>query len=152
MKIERILCPIDFSEYSQQTLTYAALLASSFGANLYVLNVFENLHGGDRYLVLHLTPEEIAQKMKSDAEDMLKSLTGKIQATIAVEAFVREGKAFVEIIRLAREKEVDLIVMGSHGRTGLPRLLIGSVAEKVTRKAPCPVLIVKDKGSKFEMP
>ena len=65
---------------------------------------------------------------------------------------MREGKAFVEIIKTARKDDIDLIIMGSHGRTGLSHVLIGSVAERVVRKAPCPVLIVKDKHTKFEMP
>ena len=58
----------------------------------------------------------------------------------------------VEIIKTARKNNIDLIIMGSHGRTGLPHVLIGSVAERVARKAHCPVLIVKDKNTKFEMP
>jgi universal stress protein A len=114
--------------------------------------VNEELRGFDQYMILALTPQEIKEKMEKEAHEQLKSLMSEVKSRTEVEAEVREGKAFVEIIKLAREKDIDLVVMGSHGRTGLPHLLIGSVAEKVTRKTPCPVLIVKDKGSKFEMP
>ena len=76
----------------------------------------------------------------------------KSTARTKVETDIREGKAFVEIIKKAKEDDADLIVMGSHGRSGLSHILIGSVAEKVTRKAPCPVFIVKAKDTQFVMP
>lgn len=72
------------------------------------------------------------------------------QITIALE--IAEGKPFIEIIKAAKNYDVDLIVMGTHGRTGLQHMLIGSVAEKVVRKAPCPVLTVKHPDYEFEMP
>ena len=152
MKIKRILCPVDFSEPSDQALKYAASLAKTFDAKLLLFHAFEHLQGYEQYLIVTITPQEIKEKMEKEALNQLKTLARKIESSIEVEAKVREGKAFVEIISMAREEDVDLIVMACHGRTGLPHLLIGSVAEKVTRKAPCPVLVVKDKGSKFEMP
>jgi universal stress protein A len=152
MKIKRILCPVDFSEHSVRAFEYADFLARSHGAKLLLLHVFEHLQGYDHYLILALTPQEIREKMEKAAKDQLKSFMNEVESHTEVEAEVREGKAFVEIVRKAKEEDVDLIVMGSHGRSGLQHLLIGSVAEKVTRKARCPVLIVKDKNARFEMP
>ena len=71
---------------------------------------------------------------------------------VTCEVLVRDGQPFVQIIRCAREVKADLIVMGSHGRSGLAQMLIGSVAEKVVRKAPCSVLIVKHPTQNFRMP
>lgn len=150
--IKKILCPVDFSEPSELAVKYAASLASLFGAKLHLLHVVEHLHGHEHFLILALTPQEIAEKMKTQAQEQLSRFTSHLDEGSEIEAEVREGKAFVEIIKMAREESIDLIVMGSHGRTGLPHILIGSVAERVIRKAPCPVLIVKAKDRKFEMP
>ena len=71
---------------------------------------------------------------------------------VRCEVLIRDGQLFVQIIRCAREVKADIIVMGSHGRTGLAQVLLGSVAEKVVRKAPCSVLIIKHPTQKFRMP
>ncbi|MFQ5639793.1 MAG: universal stress protein [bacterium] len=152
MKIKKILCAVDFSEYSEQALKYAAFLSRSHGAKLILLHVIEPLHGSEQYMVLALTPLEIKVKLKDEANNQLSALANNVKSSTKVETAVREGKAFVEIIKKAKEDRVDLIVMGSHGRTGLEHILIGSVAEKVTPKASCPVLIVKGKDTKFKMP
>ncbi len=152
MKIKNILCPVDFSTPSDISVQHAESLASLFGARLYLLHVIEHLHGDEHYMILMLTPQEIAEKMKKEAEKQLNNLAKKIKKELKVMIEVREGKAFVEIVKAAGEKNIDLIVMGSHGRTGLSHVLIGSVAERVVRKAQCPVLIVKNKDRKFKMP
>lgn len=149
MEIKKILCPVDFSESLELAVKYAASLASLFGAKLHLLHVVEHLHGHEHFLILALTSQEIAEKMKTQAQEQLSRFTSQLDEGSGIEAEVREGKAFVEIIKMAREESIDLIVMGSHGRTGLPHILIGSVAERVIRKAPCPVLIVKTKGRKL---
>ena len=102
--------------------------------------------------MMSYVPPEIQVKLESEVENYLSSLVIHVEESINVETDIREDKAFVEIIRKAREDDVDLIVMGSHGRTGLEHILIGSVAEKVTRKAACPVLVVKTKDTEFKMP
>jgi universal stress protein A len=152
IKITKILCPADFSEYSDQALRYAVFLAKSHGAKLLLLHVIEHLHRFDHYMILALTPQEIKVKMEDEANHRLRSLASEVKSRTKVETFVREGKPCVEIIKTAKEEDVDLTVMGSHGRSGLQHILIGSVAEKVTRKAPCPVQIVKAKDTKFRMP
>jgi len=152
MKIKKILCPVDFSGSCNLAVKYAKELALLFNSRLYLLHVVEHLHGDEHYMILQITPQEIAEKMKKEAEERLNSIAKKIKKVPKIKTEVREGKAFVEIIKTARKDNIDLIIMGSHGRTGLSHVLIGSVAERVVRKAHCPVLIVKDKDTKFEMP
>jgi universal stress protein A len=147
MEIKTILCPIDFSEISANALEYAVFLASHHHAELLMLHVVEQLHEFEHYQILVLTPQELAEKMEKQAYEELNRLTEQIKKTVKVEIVVRQGKPFVEIIKAAKEKNMDLIVMASHGRTGVSHMLMGSVAEKVVRKANCPVLIVRDKNT-----
>jgi nucleotide-binding universal stress UspA family protein len=83
---------------------------------------------------------------------LLNLIPDDIRTTIPTEPIVQKGIPFVEIIRTARDKEVDLIVMGTHGRTGLEHILIGSVAERVIQRAPCPVLSIRLPKQVFSMP
>lgn len=152
MQIKTILCPIDFSEISAKALEYAVFLASYHNAELLILHVVEQLHEFEHYQILVLTPQELAEKMEKQAYEELNRLTEQIKKTVKVETVVRQGKPFVEIIKEAKEKDMDLIVMASHGRTGVSHMLMGSVAEKVVRKASCPVLIVRNKNTQFDIP
>ncbi|MBU0986585.1 MAG: universal stress protein [Proteobacteria bacterium] len=152
MKIKNILCPTDFSDISNNAIPWAISLASTHHARLWLLHVVDQLHGIEQYQILTLTPQEIAETMLTRAKAELSKIAGKIKNDIKVEIAAKQGKAFVEIIKTAKEQDIDLIVIGSHGRTGLSNVLIGSVAEKVSRKAPCPVLIVRGKDNLFEMP
>ncbi|MEA1946769.1 MAG: universal stress protein [Thermodesulfobacteriota bacterium] len=152
MEIKKILCPVDFSEISANALEYAVFLASHHHTDLLLLHVVEHLHEFDHYQILVFTPQELTEKMEKQAYEELCKLTEPIKKTIKVETVIRQGKAFVEIIREAKEKDMDMIVMGSHGRTGISHMLIGSVAEKVVRKAHCPVLIVRTKDAQFDIP
>jgi universal stress protein A len=152
MEIKTILCPIDFSEISANALEYAVFLASHHHAELLILHVVEQLHEFEHYQILVLTPQELSEEMEKQAHEKLTKLTEQIKKTIKVEAVVRQGKPFVEIIKEAKEKDMDLIVMASHGRTGVSHMLMGSVAEKVVRKAHCPVLIVRNKNTPFDIP
>ena len=152
MIIKKILCSVDFSGSCNLAVKYANELALLFNSRIHLLHVVEALHGDEHYMILQITPQEIAEKMKKEAEDGLNSIAKKIKKVPKVKTEVRVGKAFVEIIKTARKDNIDLIIMGSHGRTGLPHVLIGSVAERVVRKAHCQVLIVKDTDNKFEMP
>ena len=152
MKMSKILCPVDFSDHSNRTLEYAVFFALANHATLILLHVVEHVHTHDHFLIINLSPEEISEKLERRAREKLNLLAHKYQDSIAVDTAVRTGKPFVEIVKMAKEFDIDLIVMGSHGRTGITHLLIGSVAEKVTRKATCPVLVFKDKKAKFEMP
>lgn len=144
MEIKKILCPLDFSEIAQKALDYAVFMAFSHNAELQLLHVVDQLHGFDSFQILALTPNEIADRMEAQANKKLSNMIGQIKETLEIKKAVKHGKASVEIIEMAREMKADLIVMGSHGRTGLSHVLIGSVAEAVVRHASCPVLVIRD--------
>jgi nucleotide-binding universal stress UspA family protein len=138
--VQTILHPSDFSERSEYAFRYAGLLARELGARLIVLHVLPPppvaIHG-----------EMISYVPPSDAyrQDLREKLT-QLQVEgpgVPVDHFLEEGDPAGVILRVAHATPCDLIVMGTHGRTGLGRLLMGSVAEEVVRKAPCPVLTVK---------
>ncbi len=152
MEIKKILYPTDFSDISKNAIAWAVSLASLYHAKLLLMHAEDQLHGFDQYQILALAPQEIAEKMVKQAKEELSNIARSIKKDIKVNTIVKQGKAFVEIIKTAEEQNIDLIVMASHGRTGLSHVMIGSVAEKVSRKAPCPVLIVREKERLFEMP
>ena len=144
MKIKRILCPTDFSAIAEKAVEYAVFLASSHNAKLQLLHVVDHLHGFDNYLILSMAPHEIAERMEKHANKDLSEVVNQIKETVKIQKAVRHGKTSVQIIEMAREVKADLIVMGSHGRTGVSHVIIGSVAEAVVRHAYCPVLVVRD--------
>ncbi|EKB17863.1 MULTISPECIES: universal stress protein [Aeromonas] len=139
--IKTLLCPVDFSQMSRTVLDYAVFMAQSHQAQLKLIHVVDQLHGFDSYKILHMTAVEITHEMERQARTQLKELI----ATLPIPATfdIRFGRAADEIIIQAKEDEVELIVMGSHGRSGISHLLVGSVAESVVRHAPCPVLVVR---------
>jgi nucleotide-binding universal stress UspA family protein len=150
IKLDRILVPTDFSDCAQQALTYATELAKRFEAELHLLHAVQppvTVYAHAAPLpeeVMH--PEKPAQKELEEIEVPGAEQLGQVQRHI------RTGAAFVEIVRFAKEQDVDLIVIGTHGRSGLTHVLLGSVAEKVVRKASCPVLTVRPEGHQFVMP
>ncbi|HDO1327665.1 TPA: universal stress protein [Aeromonas veronii] len=139
--IKILLCPVDFSQMSRAVLDYAVFMAQSHQAQLKLIHVVDQLHGFDSYKILHMTAIEITHEMERQARTQLKELV----ATLPIPATfdIRFGRAADEIVIQAKEDEVELIVMGSHGRSGISHLLVGSVAESVVRHAPCPVLVVR---------
>ena len=150
MNLRKVLVPTDFSESSEKAVNYAAELASKFGSELHVLHAFDTtpiLYGEGGGM-----PNNTAAEVAAAASRMIENIEVKCTSPIEVKRTVREGHDFVEIIRFAKENEIDLIVMGTHGRGAVAHLLLGSVAEKVVRKAPCPVLVVRDKEHDFVMP
>jgi nucleotide-binding universal stress UspA family protein len=144
LNIEKILFATDFSPPSDHALQLALELAEKFGAELHVLHVVQDLAPlvGDPAITIDLSNKYLAEA-RQYAQRALQSLPGERRPhagrTIRE---LREGSPFVEIVRYAREMGIDLIVIGTHGRTGLKHLLLGSVAENVVRKASCPVLTV----------
>ena len=149
-KIRRILVPLDFSPPSDCALTYAKTLGADCGASLHLLHVVEDrLMVGpwpaDGYLGgLPRLCETLIKNAESRMLDCLKSIR---QSGIRVTGEVLVGSPFQAIVDLAFTSEVDLIVMNTHGRTGITHLLIGSVAERVIRHASCPVLVVRESNS-----
>lgn len=140
----KILVPLDFSVPSLEALEYAVALGSKLGSTLHLLHVVEdpvNAVGPDGYIVdLPALKAEMAgdaTRRLTEAADNIKGLTVTTQ--------VVEGRPAQSIARVAEADGVDLIVMGTHGRGGFAHLLLGSVAERVIRLAPCPVLAVRER-------
>ncbi|MGC4114975.1 MAG: universal stress protein [Myxococcales bacterium] len=140
----RILCPVDFSEPSRRAMQVAAQLAKEHGAELLLLHVYQ-APGVSFPEATFLAGDEVLQQL---VDMVLKSLTEwKAEAMKAgaadVSTHTAMGTPYAEILRFAEKLDCDLVVMGTHGRTALARVFIGSVAEKVVRHAPCPVLTVR---------
>jgi nucleotide-binding universal stress UspA family protein len=146
--ITRILVPVDFSSGAREAVRYARFLAEPFGAQLDLLHVWEPSP--------YITPSEIIWLSSSEDQDefatrMRRDLTEKLETFAKEELGSSEGLGmYVEagypshsILEWLESKSYDLAVLGTHGRTGLPHLLMGSVAERIVRTAPCPVLTVR---------
>ena len=140
----RILVPLDFSEPSMRALTYAKLLGEALGASLDLLHVVPNPYVADPSGLYTALPQNLLDDFEREANTRLEqTLTPKERKTFKVQSAVRTGDPQVEIVEYARLTPVDLIVMGTHGRTGVSHLFLGSVAERVVRSAPCAVLTVR---------
>ncbi len=151
--IKTILFPTDFSGSSAVAWKHALLHASKQKAKLVVVHVVHRMPQDYQFLVVAMTPAQIYGALKERAEQKLARLRSEARGKgIKCDAVIRDGQPFVQIIRCARDVKADIIVMGSHGRSGLAQVLIGSVTEKVIRKAPCSVLIVKHPAQKFRKP
>jgi len=153
IKIEKVLCPVDFSDGSQHALRYAVAFARAYDAELEVLHVVE-LPFLPSYSTAGLPDLGLpVEQIQEECQERLAELVEKYKAQYPkIKQHVVVGSPFVEIVREAKNGEFDLLVVGTHGHTGLKHMLIGSVAEKVVRKAPCPVLSVKDPEHEFVMP
>ena len=137
---KKILVPLDFSASSELSVRVACDLAKAHGGALILLHVHEPIMGGDGQLLSPFPLDEAPEfdlRLEAVKADLLREGAG------AVEARCQVGPAAAEIMQLARQEAVDLIVMGTHGRTGFKHLILGSVAERVVRKAPCPVLTLR---------
>lgn len=154
ISLKRILLPTDFSEYSGAARDYACSLVEKFNAELHVLHVLQDLVAmAPEPGMAFPPPGDYLKELEASAKLALEKLPADgLPAGFKVERSLKHGSPFLEIIRYAKEQGIDLIVMGTHGRTGLAHVLLGSVAEKVVRKSPCPVLTVRPVGHKFEMP
>lgn len=135
--VKNILVAIDFDETSDAALAYARSLARTFGARLHVMHVMENLF-------LRPTANDPRDIESGTARTLADRLSEEERQTLGVVSVLRKSEAPAdEIVKYADEEAIDLIVIGTHGRSGVAHLLMGSVAEKVVRAAPCPVLTVR---------
>jgi nucleotide-binding universal stress UspA family protein len=152
--LHRILVPTDFSKYSEIALNYAAALAEKFGAEIYLLHVVQDLALFIPDAVAVAPPIAVpVEQFTAAAREALQRLVRNPQlAALRVHQEIREGTPFYEIVRFAKEGSIDLIVMGTHGHAGLAHVLLGSVTERVVRKAPCPVLTVRHPEHEFIHP
>lgn len=150
--IKNILVPIDFSDYSKNALKYAVDFAKTFSAKLYLIYVVEPMIYPADFSMGQIAIPSNDFDIQNRADEELKKLAKEFGNNLEVETLIKTGKPFVEINETAREKNIDLIIIATHGHTGVEHLLFGSTAEKVVRKAPCPVLSLREpiKGFVFK--
>ena len=150
MTFKHILFPTEFSGFSKQALKYALAFAARYGAKLYVLHVVESTFERPDFRLFNIPVSGPSSRLEKRLRTRLETIVPRAFRTqIEVVPLIRYGKPFVEIVGAAEAYEADLIVMATHGRTGLDRAMFGSVAEKVIRKAPCPVLSIKHPEHEF---
>jgi len=136
----RILCPIDLSDFSQPALACAVALGQTYGADVTVLHVFATWLPPASLTTVPGWMMHVPEARESLANELRALLAPYAVSGVALHLQTAEGDAASEIVRCAGDLEMDLIVMGTHGRSGFDRFTLGSVAEKVVRKASCPVL------------
>jgi nucleotide-binding universal stress UspA family protein len=141
-RLRKILVPVDFSECSSKALQYAIAFARQFGAELVLLHVVHP------YPPMPEMGPVDAESMV-DAHEQMESFQKTVGSVVPCKTMVRTGSGHGEIIAMAKELGVDLIVISTHGRTGLEHVLLGSTAEKVVRHAGCPVLVVRQHQHEF---
>jgi len=143
-KFNNILFATDFTEFSEYAFDYALTLAKEFNAKLIILHVINQPLGLQDYYVPQISFDTIMQEVEKSAEKMMdKFCDKKLSGYDNYEKFIVSGIPDLEILNKAGAEKVDLIVIGTHGRVGVDRFLFGSTAEKVVRKAVCPVLTVR---------
>ncbi len=158
VNIRKILYPTDFSKHSLVAFPFAIDLAQRYEAKLHCLHVLDTdneffLENGYIAPLIIQTPLPVEQLQKSAKEHMDVIVKEYISgAKNFVTQKVILGKPFIEIIHYCRDENIDLVVMGTHGHSALASMLLGSVAEKVVRKAPCPVLSVRHPEHRFKAP
>lgn len=141
-----ILFATDFSESSDHAFEYAHTVAKCFGARLLVLHVINELVDLRGFYVPHISIDKLEEEMAESAHKMMdKFIETHSQGYSPLESIVSPGIPYDEILKKAEEESVDLIVLGTHGRTGLDHVLFGSTAEKVVRKSPIPVMTIRVK-------
>lgn len=137
--IDRILVALDFSPESHSALRYAVMLGKKFGSTLMLVHVVEPVLTPPEVIIPECSNDRVAKQAMGELRELADEISDGCRV---VETAVRRGIAFFEIIEAAKAMGADLLVVGTHGRTGLSRAILGSTAEKVTRHAPCPVLVV----------
>jgi nucleotide-binding universal stress UspA family protein len=148
LELKNILAPTDFSHHAESGLRYACGLAERFGATLHLVHVLPEVVApvGPEPMILPSLPAEYYDEAQAAALATLEQcLLAEWGKPVRVERAVRWGDSVQGIVSHARDQKIDLIVLATHGRTGLGHVLLGSVAERIVREAPCPVLTVRDK-------
>jgi len=142
LPIRTVLHPTDFSEHSDYAFRLASSLARDYGARVIVLHVLERPVLTYTGVMTAPPPPPPSAEQRQAVQEQLHRIKPP-DVAIVLEHLLEEGDPATAILQVAQDRQCELIVMGSHGRTGLGRLLMGSVAEQVLRKASCPVLTVK---------
>jgi len=153
LEIKKILVPIDFSDYSKSSLKYAASFANKFNSEITLIYVVEPVIYPPDFSMGQIAIPSVNAEWDLKAKEELEKL-GKqeIPENIKISIKINTGKPFLEIIDTAVEENIDLIIIATHGHSGVEHILFGSTAEKVVRKAPCPVLTLREpiKGFMFK--
>lgn len=144
MEFKKILFPTDFSEGALKALPFAVDMAKMFSSELYMLHVVYDIATASGLYVPHISMTEMYKEIESGAMRELEKFGYALRKDFkAVQYHVLKGVPYEEIINFAEENKIDLIVIGSHGRRGIDRVLFGSTAERVVRYSRCPVLTIK---------
>lgn len=152
-RINRIVVPIDFSDYSKEAFRYALDFARTFDASLLLIYVVEPVVYPSDFSFGQVALPSMDQELRDHSlEQLQKMIQNEVPEGIDATSMVRSGKPFVEIIKVAKETEADLIIIATHGHSGIEHVLFGSTAEKVVRKAPCAVLSIRSSDRTFVMP
>lgn len=141
--IKKILCAVDFSDHSPVVADYATTLAKTLGAEIVCLYVAPSL---DQYVGFHVPPSSIENfvgEIVSGADATMETFIDENYEDVTVHGKVVTGYAAEEILSISESENVDMVIMGTHGRAGIDRILFGSVAEKVVKSAKCPVLTIR---------
>ena len=151
IKLKKVLVPTDFSESARHALRYGVSFAKEYGAELVLLHVVENLTVGYASDLFPVPMAEVFQEISGYAKAELAKLGEEAREPRRSRCSeqVVQGKPSVEIIRFAAENEVDMIVLGTHGKGMLDQALFGSTTERVVRRSPCPVLTVRPAEHEF---
>lgn len=145
----KILVPVDFSDYTDEITHAAGQLAKKFGSTIHLLHVIPNMDYFTPYESF-LPAESLINAQRDIEREVDKDMdaVARKMGDIPVVKAVRAGVAFAEILQYVRTEGIDLVVMGTHGRGGIEHILLGSVAEKVIRRAPCPVMTIRPASRK----
>ncbi|HTR82032.1 MAG TPA: universal stress protein [Bacteroidota bacterium] len=148
--LRKILVPIDFSDYSKKALHYAVPFAKQFNAKISLLYVVEPTVYPADFSFGQIGMPNVENELRVKGEQELQELiTNEIKGAVPADAFVKVGLPFVEVVSFAKDENIELIIVATHGHTGVEHVLFGSTAEKIVRKAPCPVLVVRSEERDF---
>ncbi len=145
MKIKKILFPTDFTEGSKNALPYAVDMAKTYGAKLYLMHVIYDIATASGLHVPHASVDQMYSELQETAKKELERFGLRDREGLKdVEFSINRGVPYEEILKFAKDNNIDLIVIGTHGRKGLDRVLFGSTAERVVRNSSCPVMTVRE--------
>lgn len=147
-KLKHILVPVDFSGCSRKALQYAMPFASAFQARLTLLHVIQVNYGAGEFGLIDV-PRLEKQMREGAGQELASFAETEVRPGLPVETAVVIGRPVSEIVHMAKESQVDLIIIATHGHTGIRHVLLGSTVENVVRHAPCPVLTVREHEHEF---
>jgi universal stress protein A len=150
LKLNKILVPVDFSDFSTKALDYALAFAEQFQARIILAHIVEPAVYPENYMLVPPALDDMNRDLLKAGRARLQDLgQNQIADRVVAETVVRLGRPHLEICEIARTMDVDLIIIATHGYTGLKHVLLGSTAERVVRHAPCPVLTVREAEREF---